>query len=359
MPNDTTSILKRGLRDACTFTENISRLRLRSYQAEVINQVCQSCYYDLGLTFVVMFPRQSGKNELQAQLEAYLMTLYAEVTPGIEIVKVSPTWKPQSLNAMRRLERVLQYNVLANTKGWKKESGYIFKVGNSRISFLSGDPEANIVGATANKLLEVDEAQDVSIEKFDKDIAPMAASTNATKIFWGTAWTSNTLLARELRAAMEAGHKDGIIRVFRTDADRVGAEVPAYKFMLRRRWRRMGRNHPMVKTQYFSEELDAEGALFTAERIRLMQGTHTGLKEAPGAIGSRWGDNHLVAFLVDVAGQDEAVIAGAADMNPGAVRDSTGYHHRGGGHLNHRGPRYRRPCLQGPRPPRLDRVPAV
>ena len=81
---------------------------------------------------------------------------------------------------------------------WKKESGYIYKLNTARIYFLSGGPEANIVGATASTLLEVDEAQDVQIAKFDKDINPMAASTNATRVFWGTAWTSKTLLAREL-----------------------------------------------------------------------------------------------------------------------------------------------------------------
>ncbi len=37
-------------------------------------------------------PRQSGKNELQAQLETYLLLLYSELEG--EIVKVSPTWKP-------------------------------------------------------------------------------------------------------------------------------------------------------------------------------------------------------------------------------------------------------------------------
>ena len=149
-----------------------------------------------GLTFVVMFPRQSGKNELQAQLETYLLAVSQEL--DAEMVQISPTWKPQSLNAMRRLQRVLEGNLL--TRGiWQKESGYIYRVGKARIFFLSGSPEANIVGATANLLLSVDEAQDIQISKFEKEIAPMAASTNATRVFWGTAWTSQTLLALELR----------------------------------------------------------------------------------------------------------------------------------------------------------------
>ncbi len=50
----------------------------------------------------MIFPRQSGKNEVQAQLESYLLTYLREI--DAEIVKVSPTWRPQSINAMRRLE---------------------------------------------------------------------------------------------------------------------------------------------------------------------------------------------------------------------------------------------------------------
>ena len=121
---------------------------------------------------------------------------------------------------MRRLERVLKRNPLT-FKEWRKEAGYIYRIGTARIFFLSGAPDSNIVGATASLLLEVDEAQDLEAEKYDKDIAPMAASTNATRVFWGTAWTSQTLLARELRSAREAEREDGQRRVFVVDAERV------------------------------------------------------------------------------------------------------------------------------------------
>ena len=57
---------------------------------------------------------------------------------GAEIVKVSPTWKPQSLNAMRRLERLLRRSIYLQGK-WRKESGYIYRVGEARIFFLSGE----------------------------------------------------------------------------------------------------------------------------------------------------------------------------------------------------------------------------
>jgi hypothetical protein len=174
---------------------------LRGYQMEVAERIIESVSCNLGHTFVVQFPRQSGKNELQAQIEAYLLVMFRYFEA--EMVKVSPTWKPQTLNAMRRLERVLERNRLTR-KRWEKESGYIYRVGNARIFFLSGSPTTSVVGATASTLLQCDEAQDILTAKWDKDFSPMAASTNATRVFWGTAWTSQTLLARERRAAEEA-----------------------------------------------------------------------------------------------------------------------------------------------------------
>ncbi len=297
--DDFTPLIKRLMRDPVQFAWRASGLRLRAYQEAVARAVVDSVVHRKGLSFVVMFPRQSGKNELQAQIEAYLLALFSQ-TPA-EIVKVSPTWKPQSLNAMRRLERLLSRNLITcalpsgGSPGWKKESGYIFRVGEARIFFLSGAPEANIVGATASTLLEVDEAQDVLPDKFDKDIAPMAASTNATRVFWGTAWTSATLLARELRAAQAAEQRDGQRRLFVLGADDVAREVPAYGAFVAEAVARLGRNHPMVRTQFYSEEIDAAGGLFPPERCALMQGGHAPQDEPqPGRV---------YALLLDVGGE--------------------------------------------------------
>ena len=303
--------LVRVLKDVSAFSAAFHGLRLRRYQQQAARAVVDSVLRRRGLSLVVMFPRQSGKNELQAQLEAYLLTVLSR--QPAEIVKISPPGKPQSLNAMRRLERVLDINPLLAGR-WTKESGYIYRVGQARITFLSGGPEAHIVGATASTLLEVDEAQDVLTAKFDKDIAPMAASTNATRVFWGTAWTSQTLLARELRAAREAEQRDGIRRAFVLSADQVSAEVPAYAAFVAGQVARLGRSHPMVRTQFYSEEIEAAGAMFPAERRARMQGGHLPL--AAPRPGRRY------ALLLDVAGADEAVRAGEdALANPG--RDST------------------------------------
>ena len=294
MPN-LKDIIKPCLIDIALFCEFSSQLTLRSYQVEVARAVLNSIIKHKGLSIVVMFPRQSGKNELQAHIETFLLTLLQNTQA--EVVQISPTWKPQSLNAMHRLQRVLERNLLVGS-GWSKNAGYIYQIGTARIIFLSGDPEANIVGATASTLLSIDEAQDIQIDKYDRDIAPMAASTNATRVFWGTAWTNKTLLARERRNALAAEQADGVQRVFVLDADQVAKEVPAYGAFVADQVANMGRNHPMVKSQYYSEEIDAEGTFFSAARISLIKGNH------PPQVTPING--HVYAFCIDVAGEDES-----------------------------------------------------
>ncbi len=303
------------LRNLTVFCEG-GGIRLRSYQRQVAEAILDSALHRRGLSFVVVFPRQSGKNELQAQLEAYLLSM-CSCLPS-EMVKISPTWKPQSLNAMRRLERVLKRNLISQAR-WTRRSGYIYQFGEATIHFLSGAPTSSIVGATASLLLECDEAQDVEISKWDKEIAPMAASTNATRVFWGTAWTSRTLLARELRQARLLEQQDGIRRTWVLAADEVGEEVPAYKKYVAEQVARLGRNNPLVCTQYYSEEMDAQGGMFPLGRRVLMLGTHA-IQDVPDP-------GIAYALTIDVAGQDEGMANEVTGRelpnlaNPG--RDST------------------------------------
>ncbi len=314
---DLPGMLDFSMRDIAHFCALVPGSRLRRYQLEVARRISSAVIGRAGGSFVVVFPRQSGKNELQAHLEAYLLVFFFR---GGELVKASPTWKPQSLNAMRRLERVLSRNLLTRRR-WRKEQGYVYRDGQARLYFLSGAPSANVVGATANVLLECDEAQDVSPSKWDKDFLPMAASTNAVRVYWGTMWTSKTLLARELRAARQAEEKDGRRRVWVLTAEDVAAEVPAYGQFVAEQLRKLGRNHPLMKTQYFSEEIDAEGGMFDARRVALMRGTHKLLTQPEAG--------KVYAMTLDVAGEDEAAQDAAAALEGSGGHKTSGMRNPG------------------------------
>jgi hypothetical protein len=337
-------------------------VNLRPYQRTIAIAIKESILHNLGLTFVVILPRQSGKNELQSHLFAWLLFRASHI--GGRIVSVSPTFKPQTTNNMQRVSASLDACVGSRGR-WHSSKGYIYSLGKACVQFFSGDTHAKVVGATADLLLSVDEAQEVDPAKFDKDFDPMTASTNATRVFWGTAWTSGTLLERQRRLALQVQQQDGIQRVFFFTADDVRRLVPAYGAHVDRVIAERGRNHPLVRTQYFCETIDAQSGMFNPSRLALIfpststpsplafspspfaelangegrEGLSTGLPssvpsrggfEPPSAVSAPRGAEAVsgpTAFLLDVAGMDESNTGLAASLlseglgNPG--RDST------------------------------------
>jgi hypothetical protein len=135
---------------------------LRPYQTEIALAVLDSVFNKKGLTFSVEIARQGGKNELSAQLELLLLTLC--ITEPQNLIKCSPTFKPQAVISMMRLKDRL--NDVGYAGFWEGELGYIIRLGNARAIFLSAEESANVVGNTAHILLEIDESQDVSKEKY-------------------------------------------------------------------------------------------------------------------------------------------------------------------------------------------------
>ena len=268
-------------------------ITLRPYQVEPIKAILQSILERAGRTIVILISRQAGKDELLCHLKLFLLQRFQ--TRDKEIVEFNPTYKPQTIRSILRLETRMQRNVITRGR-WKKCSDFMRMIGMAKVTFFSGDGQANVVGATANLLLIVNEAQDISLNKYDRDIAPMAASTNATRVIVGTAWTHNTLLARELRAAQYAEKGDGIRRVFIYTSEEVRRHNPEYGQFVDGEVQRLGRNHPFIKSQYFCEEIDAQIGMFNERRRAFMQGDQPG-QESPI-------EGTTYAFLIDMAGQD-------------------------------------------------------
>ena len=136
----------------------------------------------------------------------------------------------------------------------------------------------------------------------------MAASTNATRIVVGTAWTSRTLLAQERMLAEQAERKDGRRRVFIVEAETVSRHVRWYGAHVQAAVEKHGRQHPMIRTQYFNEELDAQGGMFDAVTAWL---DHGGSRLGPSTADCaplraiRRPGFGVHVFCMDVAGQDE------------------------------------------------------
>ena len=233
--------------------------------------ILDSVFGRKGLTFSVEMARQGGKNELSAQLELLLLTLYM-VEPQ-NLVKCSPTFKPQTVISMTRLKDRLNDAGFAGI--WASELGYIIRLGNARAIFLSADESANVVGNTAHILLEVDESQDVSKEKYNKEFKPMGATTNITTVHYGTTWDDATLLEEVKQTNLELERKDGIKRHFRYDWEEIAKYNPDYLNYVEAERERLGENHPLFLTQYQLLPIHGGGGFLNRQQIAQMKGEHS------------------------------------------------------------------------------------
>jgi hypothetical protein len=274
---------------------------LRPYQLEAGRAVIESVRGGRGLTFSIEVARQGGKNELSARIEMLLLLVNAG--RDVAAVKAAPTFRPQALISLRRLWSRLAEAGLGE---WaRREDGHVIRFGRARQVFLSAGPASNVVGHTADLLLEVDEAQDVDIEKFEKELRPMAASAGATTVLYGTAWDESNLLEAVRRENLEAEGRDGVRRHFEYDWRVVAAANPAYGRFVRREMERLGPQHPLFLTQYALRPLPEAGRFLGAAQLSLLEGDH-GELDAP-----RPGEEYVAGL--DLAGEGEA----------GGSRDST------------------------------------
>lgn len=246
------------------------RRRLRAYQVEAGRAILDSVMNGRGLTITVEIARQGGKNELSAQIEAFLLMM--NMFRPVDAVKCAPTFNPQCGISMRRLWSRLQEAGLGALCA--REEGRAIRLGRARQLFLSADPQANVVGHTAHTLLEVDEAQDVDIEKFDKEFRPMASTTGATTVLYGTAWDERTLLERTKQANLESERRDGVRRHFRFDWETVAKYNPAYARYVESERERLGEKHPLFLTQYCLTTIGGGGRLFSRQQCAQLQGDH-------------------------------------------------------------------------------------
>ncbi|HEX9015151.1 MAG TPA: hypothetical protein VF960_04005, partial [Chloroflexota bacterium] len=275
------------------FSRYVVRRRLRPYQLEPARAIVDSVLHRKGLTFTVMMARQAGKNELSAQLEVYLLNLFQRT--GGNIVKCAPTFKPQIVNSRIRLQQLLDNRW--NAGGWSSSYGYMVNLGKAAVMFFSADESSNVVGATAHLLLEVDEAQDVSAEKYAKEFRPMGATTNVTTVMYGTAWTAGTLLEEQKQVNLALEAKDGVRRHFQYDWQAVAACNPDYGRYVEGEIARLGRDHPILRTQYCLETLAGQSGFLSESQRAQMRGEHSRIRSAvPG--------REYVAGI-DVAGEDE------------------------------------------------------
>ena len=239
----------------------------------------------------VEIARQGGKNEISAQLGIWLLAQFCG--KGGKLVKAAPTFNPQALVSLRRLQERLDDGGFAGK--WRLEGGNIVRVDRAQQTFLSAEPTSNVVGATADVLLELDEAQDVDRDKFLKEFRPMGATGNATTVLYGTPWDGGSLLETMSEENRELERKDGVRRDFRFDWEAVAACSPLYGRYVESERDRLGEEHPLFRTQYRLLPIAPGEGMFNRGQLALLRGGHARLR---GPLPGR-----VYVAGVDVAGE--------------------------------------------------------
>jgi hypothetical protein len=288
-------------------------MKLRPYQLEVARAAMDSIQKGMGLTLSVEIARQGGKNELSAHLEVLLLTLY--MARGGNLIKCSPTFKPQTIISLERLKQRLDDFGFDGI--YRPQSGYILQLGNAKVIFLSAEGSSSVVGHSADILLEIDEAQDVSKEKYTREFRPMGSATNVTMILYGTTWDDSTLLEEVKQANLELERKDGIKRHFRYDWQEVGRYNPDYVKFVEAERQRLGEEHPLFRTQYVLLPIARGGGFLSRQQIALMLGEHNRQSQPEG--------KRAYVAGVDLAGEHEPEMTGwgALSHDRGRGCDST------------------------------------
>ena len=253
---------------------------LRAYQLRTFLGLAHGIAACPGETFTVLFPRQSGKNEVAAALVA--MELLTHARRGGSIVVCAPTLSPQAeISRQRTIAALRNVSRLLPQPDPVRVDGHVVTCGRATATFLSASPAAHVAGHTASIALIADEAQDIDEDWFNRQFRPMAASTAAPTVLFGTPWDGETLLDRAVarnRAAdaLRNGRpgKDFLPRHFETAWQEVAASVPAYGKYVAAERDRLGATHPMFLTQYGLQCVADAGRLLSSEDIARIEGGH-------------------------------------------------------------------------------------
>lgn len=307
------------LADVGRFARHVLGRPLRPYQLTVARAIVadvlarQRHHSQHGGWWTVMMARQMGKNEVSAVIEAYLLTRQAQ--RGGTIIKAAPTWQPQGVTSFTRLRELLD-TPLHRARGIRQERQAL-TLGRARATFYSAQPSAHVVGATASLLLEVDEAQDVDAEKFQREFLPMAAAHNAVVVLYGTAWTDDTLLEQARQHNLAVQRAGGEQRHFEYPWTFGARAMPAYRQFVEHEIERLGAQHPLIRTQYFLQTVADRSALFSPEQRLLLQGTHA-RQTAPAD-----GEEYVAAIDVAGAATGDSGQSPVGSDQPSGRRDST------------------------------------
>lgn len=212
--------------------DEISGITLYGYQRPFARRFLESLITNDGATLSALFSRQSGKSETVANTVVAAMIMLpvlAKIYPdllgkfarGVWVGAFAPTDAQTDIIYGRIISRLtsdhatefLQDPEIADrlVKIPGKVPSYKLKNSGSLVARQTAHPRAKIEGRTYHIII-VDECQDADEVVVNKSIAPMGASTNATKVYIGTPTYTKGVFYKQIqtnkREATKRGTKD-------------------------------------------------------------------------------------------------------------------------------------------------------
>jgi len=264
------SAAAKALSDIALFSRLVIQVPLYKYQVRPMRAVTGSILGGYGREYLLVFPRQSGKNEAVAQLLVFLLNLLQRRGGNI----VYGATGDGLGRGIQRLEKRLDNPW--NRGRWRKAARPARRIlGQAAVVFLSSHPSASARGETADWLLVIDEMQDQLASHLEAVFEPMRAANNATALYIGTVRSTNDALWQKKQELEQLGDLDQVQRVFAVSPEVVIKDNPNYASFLHNKVDQLGRHHPIVASEYFNEPMQSHDRLFGRRRLALMRGSHS------------------------------------------------------------------------------------
>ena len=159
------------------FSNLVLNMPLYDYQSRPLTAVINSVFRRQGQEFLLVFSRQSGKNEAVVHLLVYLLNVYRRQGGNMVFAAIGDGLG----RGQRRLHERL--NNPWNRHEWRKAAGPSRTIlDRSAVVFISSHPQTAARGETADHLLIIDELQDQDPLYLEAVFTPMRAARNATAV---------------------------------------------------------------------------------------------------------------------------------------------------------------------------------
>jgi len=197
------------LRSFSTFVSEGCGINLYYYQLDPARAILESVRLNQGLTFVLDFPRNSGKDELLVQLKVYLLRMMND--KDRTMIEVNTSYQNQ-IDAIDRLGDSLHRNIL--TRGRWVQVSSIISLDKCNTIFLRNDDITDGRSIKADLLLIFNDAHEILPAQYDKKNKQLSARRKITRVLCGYDWGEGSLMTRERELAILEEQKDGIQRFF-------------------------------------------------------------------------------------------------------------------------------------------------